>query len=215
MQIQPIKMNFLEPKKQMGFLAMIFLALTVLTHSASGQIPVSDIDLIADTYKGKKLSGFDFHFLGTSFHQCKQSKRSEFIYRGVEFGLLPDAFYRVILAGKYFTEKNTLFSFNRSQSDQNKLFQLLWMHYFIRWKTPNDLTETDVGLRWALFRNKIAYHDSFGSPMFLGIYIKPSFGYKKLKIGVRFDWGIMLQNNDEFVKELVCIASLLLRYNFK
>ena len=208
-------MNFLEPIKQMGLLAMIFLVLTVPPHYACGQTSVSDNDFNADVCKGKKLSGFDFHFLGTSFHQCKQSKKSEFIYRGVEFGLLPDAFYRVILAGKYFTEKNTLFSNNRSQSDQNKLFQLFWMHYFIRWKTPNDLTETDVGLRWALFRNKIAYHDSFGSPMFLGIYVKPSFGYNKLKIGVRIDWGIMLQNNDEFVKEFVCIASLLLRYNFK
>ena len=42
MQIQAIKMNFLEPIKQMGLLAMIFLALTVSAHFVCGQNSISD-----------------------------------------------------------------------------------------------------------------------------------------------------------------------------
>ncbi|MEO1259157.1 MAG: hypothetical protein AAFZ15_10190 [Bacteroidota bacterium] len=163
--------------------------------------------------KSDRLSGIDFHVLGTSYFFGRRLRQDIFI--GGEIGLLPDAFYRVLYAGKNFTEENTTWSSDRSQADQNELAQRFWIHFFLRWKPETDRMEMDAGIRWSLYKNKIAFQDSFGSPLFWGLYAKPAFGYKEFKVGVRIDFGIMTQNEPKSIREFVVMGSPFLRFNFK
>ncbi len=154
--------------------------------------------------------GVDFHLLGTSFHYAKKIKGN--IFFGVEAGLLPDLFDWVILADRYISEENTIFSEDKSEAGSNSFDQLLFAHVFIRIKPENEYFEMDAGLRAAVYSRS---GDDLDLTNFYGGYIKPLIGKKRFKVGVRFEIGIVRGNYHGPFNEFVIIASPLVRFNFR
>jgi len=158
----------------------------------------------------KNLLGIDFHYWGTSFHYAGKIEKTLFL--GFEVGLLPEMFDWVILAGKHFTEENTIWSNNRNEANLHKLRQFLFGHILVRWKPSISWFEIDGGFRIAAYVRNVPYEDDIGIPAFYGIYLKPAIGFNKFKIGIRLGVGGMFESQNE-VKEFVAISSPYLRIN--
>lgn len=190
---------------KIGVVKVLFTAFMLLLAAfASGQntsIQVKD-----------NLWGIDFHCLGTSVHYAHKIKGDLFL--GAEIGILPDIFSRILLAGDNFTQDNTIWTDDKDGVSITDPAQLAFTHVFGRWKPKNEWFEMDIGLRRARFISSIPYEDFFGSPVFNGGYIKPSFGFNKFKIGIRLDFGNMSEKSvgaDEFV----IASSPFIRINFR
>ena len=159
----------------------------------------------SDLYEDN-LMGIDFQALGTSFHYAGLVKNG--LYFGVEGGLLPDKLDWVLLAGRKFTQENTIWSEDRYAERVNDIDQLIFVHIFSRWKPKWGWFEVDAGLRYAVFDRSGHDIDSIYLTRFFGAYIKPAVGLRKVKFGARLDCGYM-------EREFLMIASPLIRINFK
>jgi len=163
--------------------------------------------------KKDRLWGLDLRYLGISVHGADRIKNDFFI--GGEFGLLPNKFDRVLLAGKYFTQKNTKWSRNRSDESVNGLERLLYLNAFARWKPKIGWAEMDAGLSWVLFSRSGYDVDDLGLTSFLGLFAKPMLGFDKLKLGIQFDFGHMKGGYYGPKREFVIISSPFVRINFR
>lgn len=161
----------------------------------------------------ENLMGIDFHCWGTSFHYAVKVKK--FPLLGFEIGAFPDKFDWVLVAGKYITQENTPWSQDKSWVHINNINQILFLHFFTRWKPEFEWFELDGGLRWAGYSRSGYYHtgegiDDIGWTRFIGCYLKPSIGIKRLKVGTRLEIGYM----DRHINEFVLMVSPFFRFNF-
>ncbi len=170
------------------------------------------LSLEAEKEIGDNLLGIDFEAWATSVHYARWIRDELFL--GGEIGFLPSKFDRVVLAGKNFTERNTIWSGDRSEVDMHNLYQLLFFHFFVRWKPELKWIEIDGGLRLGSYVRSVPHEDSIGAPTFFGLYIKPAIGFKKFKIGMRLDFGGMSEKQSRS-HEFVIISSPFIRFNFK
>jgi hypothetical protein len=182
--------------------------LLLLFFAVLGCLTLSSQEEISDN-----LWGIDFHCFGTSFHYAGRIKNEYFL--GVEEGFFPDVFDWVLLGGKQITERNTLWSNDRSEANLHELNQLLFSHVFIRWKPQINWFEIDSGFRWAGYLRSIPFEDANDFSNFLGVYVKPAIGYKKFKLGVRLEIGNISGKNYSRFNEFVIISSPFLRFNFR
>jgi hypothetical protein len=162
--------------------------------------------------KSNNFWGIDFHLFGTSLHYARSIAVNFFL--GGELGLLPDKLDWVLLAGKHFTEENTIWSNDRSEEKLNQFGQIFFIHLFGRWKSECKWFEFDVGLRRARYIYSVPHEDRIDSSVFNGGYIKPSIGYKKFKIGTRLDFGDMSLDYGD-VNEFVIMFTPYVRINFR
>ncbi len=204
--------------KKINFL--IWFITTLCGSSFSAQMEVNGNELgIADSplietqkKKSENLLGIDFHFFGTSFHYA--GRIADEFYLGGEIGLLPDKLDWVLLAGKHFTEENTIWSDDRSEERFNQFGQIFFIHLFGRWKSEGKWFELDAGLRRARYIYSVPHEDRIDSSVFNGGYIKPSIGYKRFKIGTRLDLGGMSLDYGD-VNEFVIMCTPYVRINFR
>jgi hypothetical protein len=159
------------------------------------------------------LWGIDFHLWGTSIHYA--GSIGESFYIGGEVGLLPNKFDWVLLAGKYISEENTIWSRDESEAHVNEIDQLVFGHVFTRWKPKFKWIEVEAGFRWSVYSRSGYDVDDLGLTRFLGIYSKQMVGFNKVKVGTQFSLGKMKGDYSPPDRETVVITSLLIRYNFQ
>jgi hypothetical protein len=205
--------------KKINFLFSFF---TTLSYSVLlAQVNANGKDFVIaekpeiETHKKspEKLMGIDFHCWGTSFHYAVKVKKFPFL--GFEIGAFPDKFDWVLVAGKYITQENTPWSQDKSWVHINNINQIIFLHFFTRWKPESEWFELDGGLRWAGYSRSGYYHtgegiDDIGWTRLLGCYLKPSIGVKRLKVGTRLEIGYM----DRHINEFVLMVSPFFRFNF-
>ena len=164
--------------------------------------------------KDQREWGMDFHCLGTSIHWVKKMEKLGNVYVGGELGMLPDAFKWVMLSGNHYQQENTAWvtaALSPASSINNEIHQLWFFHGLVRFKKENRIgwLDVDAGIRYAQFFNSDNLYR--GKIKFYGLFVKPSFGRPKLKVGVRLAYGFMVE---EEVQEYVMIASPFIRVGF-
>lgn len=157
--------------------------------------------------------GIDFQFLGTSVHFVG-NVLGETLFVGAGIGLLPNRLEWVLLADRYLTEENTIWSGNRREAQVNDIDQLVFAHLFLRWKPACNWFEVDGGIRWAVFSRSGYEVDDLGLTRFRGAFLQPLFGLHRLKAGFRCDAGRMRGSYYGPEKEFVVIATPAIRYTF-
>lgn len=206
--------------KRINFLILLFLFLLDSSLFAQTETKINEFGTNEGTMietqkiKNERQLGIDFHCWGTSFHYVVKVKKSPLL--GFEIGAFPNKFDWVLVAGRYITQENTPWSHDRSWVHVNNLNQLVFLHFFTRWKPKSEWFELDGGLRWAGYSRSGYYHsgtgiDDVGWTRFLGGYLKPSVGTKRIKLGARLEIGFMDKNINEFV----IMVSPYFRFNFK
>ncbi len=159
------------------------------------------------------LWGIDFSGIGTSGHYA--GRITDGLYLGGEFGLLPSRFDWVIAGGKKTSQENTIWSKDKSEARVNDINQLIFLHFFARWKPYFQWIETEGGFRWAIF-NRSGYDiDYITFDRFLGAYLKPTIGLRRIKIGFRLEAGYIRLDYHGNNHEFVSIISPLVRFNFR
>ncbi len=159
------------------------------------------------------LWGVDFHLWGISVHYAGDVGKN--LYVGVEAGILPNKFDWVLLAGRYISKENTIWSSDKSEAHVNEIDQLVFGHVFTRWKPKFNWIEVEAGFRWSVYSRSGYGVDDLGLTRFLGIYSKQMVGLNRVKVGTQFSFGNMKGDYYPPERETVVIASLLFRYNFK
>jgi hypothetical protein len=216
MLLSPVRSDFKE-------IILLFLMALILSFASNAQQVHTDSMLLGspinpksgeEQSKSNHQWGIDFHAIGISLHGAVKLDDGFFV--GGEFGAFPNAFDRVLLAGKHFTEENTKWSNDRSLAEFHNLRQFYFLHLFARWKPPTSWLEMDTGYRLARYKNNIPFEDSYGFPAFQGGYWKVLLGSKKFKGGVSFLLGDMVQKDFNInTREFVIIFSPLIRFNFQ
>lgn len=216
-------MHLLPVRSDLRKILLLFLIVLAFPFAPKAQQVPTDSTLLGSHINPKfekehlKFNhqwGIDFHGLGISLHGTVKLEEGFFV--GGELGAFPNAFDRVLLAGKHFTEENTKWSNDRSLAEFHNLRQSYFLHLFARWKPPIGWLEMDTGYRLARYKNNIPYEDSYGFPAFQGGYWKVLLGSKKFKGGVSFLFGDMVQKDFHIdTREFVIIFSPLIRFNFQ
>ncbi|MEY3051774.1 MAG: hypothetical protein RLY31_1559 [Bacteroidota bacterium] len=157
--------------------------------------------------------GVDFQCLGTSVHLVGNIV-GENLFLGGGIGILPNRIEWVLLANRYLTEENTIWSGNRREAHVNSIDQIAFSHLFLRWKPNCRWFEVDGGIRWAVYSRSGYEVDDLGLTRFRGAFLQPLLGADRLKAGFRCEAGPMRGSYYGPEKEFVVIASPMLRYTF-
>ncbi len=158
------------------------------------------------------LWAIDFSGLGTSVHYARKVGKG--IFLGSEVGLLPDMYDWVLAGGEKTSQENTIWSQDKSEAKYNDLNQLLFFHLFTRWKPKLQWLEIEGGYRWALYDIHYYPLDGLWWDRFLGAYVKPTFGVRRVKVGFRLEAGVIRVYDYGRKNEFVSIISPVIRYNF-
>ena len=205
-----------------NILSLLFIALPFLLNAQtnlhnysafnSSLIGINQIGLIKKPIPDN-LWGIDFSMYGTSVHYARRIGKG--IYVGSEIGLLPDSYDWVIAGGKKTSQENTIWSTNKNEVEYNDIQQMIFIHLFTRWKPKFQWMEVEGGFRWAL--NSLSYYhlDGLWYDRFVGAYVKPTFGVRRIKVGFRLEAGIIGVGTGQNRNEFISIISPVVRFNFK
>lgn len=160
--------------------------------------------LLRKTSFPDNLWGIDFSMISTSVHYARRIGNEWYI--GAESGILPERFDWVIAGGKKTTQENTIWSKDRKEAEYNDWKQWLFFQGFIRWKPKIQWIETEGGFKWSVVDLSWYDLDGLWIPSFLSVYLKPTFGLNRIKIGFRLEAGFVPVWDYGHKKEFVSIV---------
>lgn len=169
--------------------------------------------LLKQRFIPDNLWGIDFSIISTSVHYARRIGNEWYI--GAESGILPERFDWVIAGGKKTSQENTIWSKASREAEYNDLKQLAFCQLFIRWKPKIQWIEIEGGFKWAVVDLSWKYLDGLWVTRFLGTYLKPTIGLKRIKLGFRLEVGYVPVYDYGHKNEFVSIISPLVRFNFR